>query len=900
MSGYQYIDKHGTFKMEDPELISYLYFPIANESGVLSCVTPTLGGDNKMGQNTFLLAPVSSEDLHNNKSSRNFWCNIKGKGLWSATGKSAHQQSNLFTKQKEQTTLEAGVMWHKLWRNSKEYGLSSQIISYVPYTGEKLELMIVTIKNQSDQNMEVTPTAAIPLYGRSADNIRDHRHVTSLLHRIETTKLGVVVNPTLTFDERGHQKNSIVYGVFGCEDCGQLPAGFYPCVEEFIGEGGSFENPRVLYENGNKLVSAGTYIDGYEALGGIQFNTVVLNPQEEKTYIIAMGYGSSKVELEDAVARFQNAKDCNLSLAKTKEYWENKINVSYTSGVKEFDAWMHWVNFQPMLRRIYGCSFLPHHDYGKGGRGWRDLWQDCLALLIMNPHGVKNMLIDNFSGVRMDGTNATIIGTKQGEFIADRNNITRVWMDHGMWPFLTTNLYIMQSGDLDILMTETNYFKDPQAVRGEEKDTNWTTEYGNRQRTQEGIEYQGTILEHMLIQHLAAFYDVGEHNHMRLRGADWNDALDMAKERGESVAFTSIYGGNLEQMAELILALEKTGITEIALAKELIILLAGNQSIYDDVESKRALLHEYCTLCKHKVSGEKVMIASSVLAANLQEKANWIKENIRKSEWITDKSGHSWYNGYYDNNGRRVEGDQENGTRMMLTSQVFTIMSKTATEEQVKEIIASADAYLYEESVGGYKLNTNFQEIKTDLGRMFGFAYGHKENGAVFSHMAVMYGNALYQRGRVQEGYKVINSLYKHCSDFKASRIYPGVPEYIGDNGRGLYHYLTGAASWLLLTVLTEIFGVKGCFGDLVLEPKLVPEQYDRNQMASVDLVFADRNLTVQYRNKERKEYGDYKVGCILIDGNEYSPEEECNVIKRKVIEALDHNQPHTIKIDLV
>ena len=48
---------------------------------------------------------------------------------------------------------------------------------------------------------------------------------------------------------------------------------------------------------------------------------------------------------------------------------------------------------------------------------------------------------------------------------------------------------------------------------------------------------------------------------------------------------------------------------------------------------------------------------------------------------------------------------------------------------------------------GGYRLNTDFKEEKFDLGRMFGFAYGEKENGAVFSHMTVMYANALYQRG---------------------------------------------------------------------------------------------------------------------------------------------------------
>lgn len=40
--------------------------------------------------------------------------------------------------------------------------------------------------------MCVRVTSAIPIYGRSADNLRDHRHVTSLLHRIRTTGRGVI------------------------------------------------------------------------------------------------------------------------------------------------------------------------------------------------------------------------------------------------------------------------------------------------------------------------------------------------------------------------------------------------------------------------------------------------------------------------------------------------------------------------------------------------------------------------------------------------------------------------------------------------------------------------------------------------------------------------------------
>ena len=900
MGEYQYLDCNGAFRLENPDLYSYLYFPIANESGVMSSITPRLSGDCKMGQNTFLLAPVSSEDLHNNKSSRNFWCRIKGKGVWSATGKSSAQEADMFTEYKDRTVLEAGFMWHKITRESARFGLTSEITSFVPYSDETVELMVVTLKNNSNEVLAITPTAAIPLYGRSADNIRDHRHVTSLLHRVETTMNGVIVNPTLTFDERGHQKNRVVYGVFGGTEDGGEPLGFYPCASDFIGEGGSYENPRAIQDERIKPVKAGSKLDGYEAMAGIVFAECELDPAEEKTYIIVMGYGSSKEELEKFSNTFLKGNQWRISLEKTKAYWEEKVNVAYKTGSKDFDYWMKWVNFQPMLRRIYGCSFLPHHDYGRGGRGWRDLWQDCLALLIMNPSGVREMLISNFGGVRMDGTNATIIGSGQGEFIADRNNITRVWMDHGVWPFLTTRAYIMQSGDLDILLKENTYFKDPQAVRGEEKDELWKPEYGNQVRTADGQIYQGSILEHILLEHLCAFYDVGEHNHIRLRGADWNDALDMAKERGESVAFTSVYGSNLEQIAELILKLKDRGIKHLSLLNEIEILLRDEESLYDDIEEKQELLRNYCEKCIHTISGEKINISCNELAQNLKNKAAWIRNHIRETEWITNKEGHSWYNGYYDNHGRVVEGDYDTGVRMMLTSQVFTIMSSTATEEQVEKITSAADAYLYDEKVGGYKLNTDFHEVKDDLGRMFGFAYGTKENGAVFSHMVVMYANALYQRGFVREGYKAIHTLYQHCSDFEKSKIYPGIPEYIGPEGRGYYHYLTGSASWLMLTVLNEMFGVKGNMGDLQLEPKLMPEQFDPEGKASAQLVFADRKLKVEYLNPMKLEYGDYKVGSLKINGNVYEMGDSSNIIPRSIITELNSAEEHTITVELV
>lgn len=372
----------------------------------------------------------------------------------------------------------------------------------------------------------------------------------------------------------------------------------------------------------------------------------------------------------------------------------------------------------------------------------------------------------------------------------------------------------------------------------------------------------------------------------------------MADERGESVAFSALYAGNMLEIAQLLRVLkEKEHQDKIMLAEELQLLIKGDAVLYEAVDKKRTILDIYCKKVRHTVTGKQVEVAIDTLITDLEAKANWMIKHIRSQEWITNKAGYSWYNGYYDNHGQRVEGDHEKGTRMMLTGQVFTIMNQIATNEQVAEIIKAADRYLYDEAVGGYKLNTNFNEVKTDLGRMFGFAYGHKENGAVFCHMATMYANALYQRGFVKEGFKVVDTLYKHCSSFEKSRIYPGVPEYINDKGRGMYHYLTGTASWLMLTVITEMFGVKGRLGDLHFEPQLLLEQFDKEDQASIQLTFADRKLQVIYHNQNKKQASEYVVANISIDNKPYDKKHA--TIKREDIEALDASTQHIIDIVL-
>ena len=856
MEPIRFLDDDGTFTLNDPEAVSCLYFPLASEAGLKSAITPGLGGDCKLDQETFLLEPVSSENLHASRSTRNFWC-VTEEGCWSAAGASAQQEADRFTEKQDECALTAGLMWQTVCRESKQLGLQAEITSFVP-PQDNVEIMEVQLTNTGTVPRNVTGIAAIPIYGRSADNIRDHRNVTSMLHRLQTTEHGVLVKPTMSFDEKGHRENHKIYYVLGSTGMGECPAAFYPTVDSFIGEGGTLLKPRAVYE-GAEGVPAGTEIAGREAMGGIRFPAVTLEPGQSTEYIVLLGVSEDEAEIDRVLSSFHTVEQVRAALSVTRAHWQEQVNVRYHTGDPNFDRWMRWVSFQPFLRRIYGCSFLPHHDYGRGGRGWRDLWQDCLSLLLMDPQNVGDMIRKNFGGVRVDGTNATIIGAGDGNFIADRNGIARVWMDHALWPLMTTKLYIDQTGDLNILNSPAPYFKDPQALRGTGIDQDWNDAYGNRQRTESGEVYQGTILEHLLIQHLTAFYEVGEHNIFRLRGADWNDALDMAAEHGESVAFTCAYAGNLRDLAGLLRRLTKEGDT-VSLLEEIQELLAGGPAIYPDVPAKANVLERYTRRCIHNVSGRTIRVSLRELADNLEIKANWLMEHIRRQEWISDGEN-GWFNSYYDNHGRQVEGVQPDGSvRMMLTGQVFAIMSGTATDTQVEAVARSADRYLYKKEAGGYRLNTDFHELKFDMGRMFGFAYGEKENGAVFSHMTVMYANALYRRGFVREGYRALQSLADTALDFQTSRIFPGIPEYFNADGRGMYHYLTGAASWYMLTVITEMFGVHGEGGDLVITPKLVREQFDERGEAAIDFSFAGKQFHAVIVNPAGKDFGAYRA----------------------------------------
>ncbi|MCA9393598.1 MAG: cellobiose phosphorylase [Candidatus Omnitrophica bacterium] len=866
---YTYLDDAMTFTSASAARCRTLYFPLCGptENQLKCAVSPYLAGDIKLDKSAYVTPPVSREDLR--RPLRNVFVSVDGAVCALAD---PYGDASLLT-------VTAGQLWHQVTRIFPEAGISVSVVNFCPAGDDCVELMRVNVRNDSDTAKTVTPTVAVPLFARALENKHDHEHVTSLLNRIEQVAEGVLVNPTMKFDETGHLPNERVYFVYGVDGKGAPVDGSFPTISAFCGEQGDFHRPAAIYAAREPVALPEGERHGQEAVGALRFARISLPPGQTGSYLVAVGIASDYDNSVEIFNRYKTPQLIDQALADNKTYWAAKTaSITVHSGDADYDAWMRWVVLQPVLRRIFGCSFLPDHDYGKGGKGWRDIWQDLLSLILIEPEQVRDNLINNFGGVRIDGSNATIIGARPGEFIADRNKISRVWMDHGVWPLLTLSLYIDQTGDYDILLEQQPYFRDHQRARNMRRDG---ADYsgsgeeaafeGNRLRDHEGTEYRGTLIEHLLVQALVQFYNVGEHNIIRLENADWNDGLDMAFERGESVAFASQYGGNLLRLATLLDELaERKGLEDISVARELLLLLdnVSDPVDYDDIEAKQAvLLKHYFPAVEPCVSGKKENVTVKDVVKNLRHKGQWIFDHIRQQEKIS-VDGHTWFNGYYDNQGQRVEGKVGGVTRMTLTGQVFPVMSGLAKENDIVKIIAAVDKHLRDTALGGYRLNTDFQRPHyLDLGRAFGFAYGTKENGAFFSHMIVMYAYALYRQGFARAGHAVLDSIFRMCQDTDKSLIYPGVPEYLDSLGRGMYHYLTGSASWLVLTVLTQVYGVAGEGGRLRLRPQLVKAQFDGDGCAIVRCMFAGKRICVTYSNPQHLEFGDYQVTGAAVNG---------------------------------
>ena len=111
-----------------------------------------------------------------------------------------------------------------------------------------------------------------------------------------------------------------------------------------------------------------------------------------------------------------------------------------------------------------------------------------------------------------------------------------------------------------------------------------------------------------------------------------------------------------------------------------------------------------------------------------------------------------------------------------------------------------------------------------------------------------------------------------------------------------MYNYLTGAASWYMLTMITEVYGVRGEVGNLLVVPKLMAEQFDESGNASIQLEFMKKKFVINYNNANKLTYGEYSIKKAVCDDSivlESKGTSAC--LNKEVVEGLD-DKLHVIK----
>lgn len=838
----------GAFEAPNAQYTSKLYFPLMNEKGMKTYVTPELKGDILIDFQRYLSVPNVTEDLHRQAPGRNFWVHIQGQLPWSVSGMSVFQKSQQW-QSPEKSSVQGKPGVFKLKREHL-IGLCAETTLFVA-VDENVEIMQVKLVNNGNKALQFKTYNATPLYGRSADNVRDHRQVTTMFQETYVDSFGVRIKPRMVHDERGHVENNTQYVAYGFDGAGNPPEAFWPSMLDFIGEGGSLENPEAIFKEKQPQKQSMLEVSGEEAIGAFRFAETVLQPSEQITFTVLHGIGESLDEVHDWEQKYNTSEKVEAALEKTATYWKNLTeNITIQTSDTAFNNLFKWVIYQVKCRQVFGNSYLPDYGYGRGGRGWRDLWQDLLAVFLVDPDSARQEIYNNFLGIRFDGSNATIIGDKSGEFKADRNNIPRTWSDHGAWPVFVTNFYLQQTGDFSLLLEELPYWKDQFVYRSKQTDTQWDASQGNKLQTTRGEVYTGTIFEHVLMQQLSSFYNVGQHNIVLLEGADWNDTYDMSAKHGESVCFHHFYAGNLALLIQWLKALQTVQkVEEISLSEDMLPLLdrlTNNPVDYGWPAQKRKRLEAFYEATRHRITEKKQKVLIADLISDLEAKASHMKTWVQENEWIEEKDL-AFYNGHYDDFGHAFDGNKEGQIRIDLTSQVMPIMSGTATSEQIPQMLQSIQRLLKDPEKNGFRLCTDFGGFDTRYGRVSGFVYGFKEHGSRWLQQNVMLAYGLYGRGFAAEAYGVFKQISQLMEDSGQSKIFPGIPSFIDKNNRGAYNYLTGSSSWLMMLVVTQMFGVRGENGGLRIQPKLADAQFDEKNQASIKLVFSNKQMEIVF-----------------------------------------------------
>lgn len=485
-----------------------------------------------------------------------------------------------------------------------------------------------------------------------------------------------------------------------------------------------YQRPKLLLRGENCTNSDGALF----IPGAVLQHTLTLLPGESREIQLVFGVAESPEEARKTAARFTDAEICEAEFRRAEaHYLEKYASLAVCTPDEKLNHIMNlWIK-----KQVDFCIV--------GKKGIRDNLQIAVALLNYRPEKAKAEILECLRHQFRDG-HAVLTWYPYDD--------TR-YSDQPFWIIWAVCELLKETGDRELLKEEIAW--------------------------QDGGS--ASVLAHVKAAAECLLADRGRNGLVRIRFADWNDALNIPpEEEAESVMLSEQFCLALRELEELMLWTGDAG---------------------------------YASFCRK---------AYEEIAAAVNEAAwdgAWYARALAPTENIGSKDSR--------------------GSRIYLNAQTWAVLADIVPYDRLPAVVRAVDGM---EQDFGFPLNDPpYNGYDPMVGRMSGMLPGLFENGGVYCHASAFKLLMDCRLGRGSEALRTMKKIMPDSPYNPSSR--SGAEPYVFTNcfsvhpkyyGRSYQSWTTGTSAWSLRCLYEGILGVKRSFDGLRIEPAF-PDEWETAEL---------------------------------------------------------------------
>ncbi|MEX0321350.1 MAG: glycosyl transferase [Puniceicoccaceae bacterium] len=686
--------------------------------------------------------------------------------------------------------------------SASKNGVSAKLRFFIP-RDDQIEIWSLKLTNDSEETKELTLSSYVEFCFYEALNDATNYQRTWSIGEVEVH--GNTIYHTTEYRERRSH-----YTIFHSSEDIQ---GFDTDQESFLGTNRGVRLP-VVVESGK---AGNSHASGWNPIGSHSIK-IRLAPGESRDFQFLLAYVEVPDEEKWTADGNINRGPAEALIAKygdsaLVEDAFNSLCGDWTSLLSHFQLETPcpimnrmgnmWNQIQCMATfNLSRSASLFETGIGRG-MGFRDSNQDLLGFVHMVPEKARQRLLDIAATQLESG-----LCFHQYQPLTKKGNadIGGEFMDDHLWLILSTCAYVKETGDFSVL-DENIGFADQEVKNGSLADHLWTS-------------FRYTL------------DNLGPNGFPLIGHADWNDCLNLncfSTEPNESFQ-TAPHRTDGKVAESLMIA----GLF-LAATKEL-------EALYKQTGDSRL---------------EDVSTARSEMLATVEGKG-WDGE---------------WYLRAFDAHGTAIGSSANEFGKIFIESQGWLLLGGAGQENgRAKTALDSVDKHLGTDH-GCVILDPPFGRYQLELGEVSSYPPGYKENAGIFCHNNPWIHLALLQSGDGNRAYKYYKSICPAAQEDQA--LYKSEPYVYAqmiagkaapNHGEAKNSWLTGTASWTLLTIMQGFAGIHPDYDALVLDP-CIPSDWPGIKVSRV-FRGATYNIEVSNPNCACKGIQSMTVNGQPVEGN--------------------------------